>query len=84
MTEKDKINEMPVKKKGEWAPYMKVGVTIFVTVAACILFFFLVYRFDTISAGWDNLLKSAEPIIFSSKIGSNIPFIAASISSTTL
>ncbi len=64
MTEKDKINEIPVKKKGDWAPYMKVGVTAFVTVAACIVFFFLIYRFDTIAKEWDNLLKSAEPIIF--------------------
>ena len=55
---------MSGKKKGEWAPYMKVGLTAFVTVAACILFFFLVYRFDAISTGWENLMKVAEPVIF--------------------
>ena len=55
---------MPGKKKGEWAPYIKVGLTIFITVAACILFFFLVYRFDVVAAGWEEIMKVAEPIIF--------------------
>ena len=64
MTDKDKMNAIPTKKKGEKPPYVKVGLTVFVTVAACILFFFFVYRFDTISAGADKLLKAAEPIIF--------------------
>ena len=64
MTDKDKTNEMPVKKKGQLSPYVKVGLTIFVTVAACILFFFLVYRFNTISTELEKLTKAAEPIIF--------------------
>lgn len=64
VTEKDKTNGIPAKKKGEWTPYMKVGLTVFITVAACILFFFLVYRFDVVREGWGTLMKVAEPIIF--------------------
>ena len=64
MTEKDKVNEVKVKKKGEWKPYIKVGVTAFVTIAASILFFFFVFRQEDISQTWDKVLKSAEPIIF--------------------
>ena len=63
MTEKDKTSEITVKKNGEWTKYMKVGVTAFVTVAACILFFFFMYRFEVIAEEWGKLVKSAEPII---------------------
>ena len=64
MEEKSKVSEAKEKKKGEWAPYIKVGVTAFLTIAAAILLFFVLFRFDEISAKWNKLVKAAEPIIF--------------------
>ncbi len=64
MTEKDKTIEVTKKKKGEWPSYVKIGITAFLTVAACILFFFLIYRLDWIAGEWNKLVKAAEPIMF--------------------
>ena len=63
MTELDKTNEVSKKKKNEWGHYLRIGVTFFLTFAACIIFFFLVFRFEEISAVWKEIIKSAEPII---------------------
>ena len=41
----------------------KVGLMVFLTVACCILFFFLVYRYKGFASGWGKLMKAAEPII---------------------
>lgn len=51
------------KKKESWDHYVKVGVTAFFTVASCITFFFVLYRFDAISAFIGEILKSGEPVI---------------------
>lgn len=64
MTEMDKMSEVPKKKKGNWPQYVKIGITAFLTVAACILFFFIIYRHDSITEEWNKLMKAAEPIIF--------------------
>lgn len=64
MTEMDKMSEVPKKKKGDWPQYVKIGITAFLTVAACILFFFIIYRHDSITEEWNKLMKAAEPIIF--------------------
>lgn len=60
----DKMSEVPKKKKGNWPQYVKIGITAFLTVAACILFFFIIYRHDSITEEWNKLMKAAEPIIF--------------------
>lgn len=61
MKEQDKsTNKM---NKESWNHYFKIGVTAFVTVASCITFFFLLYRFEEISAFMGEIVKSAEPII---------------------
>jgi len=53
------------KKKAyhSWRHYFRLGFTAFLTVAACITFFFLLYRWDSISAVIGKILKSAESII---------------------
>ena len=51
MTEKDKNK------------YFKIGLTVFLTVSACILFFFAVYRLDDILDVIKDIIHSAEPII---------------------
>ena len=63
MVEKDKSSEV-TKKKNDWARYAKTGLTAFLTVAACILFFFIIYRHEQIAKGWDKLMKAAQPIMF--------------------
>ena len=59
----EKVNEN-LKKKNDWARYAKIGLTAFLTVAACILFFFAIYRYDEIAKEWSKLMKAAEPIFF--------------------
>lgn len=63
MTEKDNLVEIKKPTKKEKNKYVMMGVTAFFTVAACIMFFFLVYRFDIIVGFVGKLIKSAEPII---------------------
>lgn len=48
---------------GKENKYFKVGLTVFLTVASCILFFFAVYRFHDILNILKVIIKSAEPII---------------------
>lgn len=43
--------------------YVKIGLTVFLTFACCILLFFCIYRFDAFKAVWKSFLKAAEPII---------------------
>lgn len=43
--------------------YFKIGLTAFTTVAACITFFFAIYRADVILGFLGKMVKSAEPII---------------------
>lgn len=63
MAEIDKSEEAgkPVKK-GK-SHYFKLGLTIFLTVAACILFFFVIFRMENILNYIGKILKAGEPII---------------------
>lgn len=63
MKEQDKIVKNDKKKNDGWDRYVKIGMTTFVTVAACITFFFILYRFESISAFIGKIVKSAESII---------------------
>lgn len=63
LKEQEKIIKTEKKKKDSWDHYVKMGLTAFLTVAACITFFFVLYRFDTISSLIGEIVKSAEPII---------------------
>ena len=64
MAEQEKTT--PVEKKKSyhsWKHYFRLGFTAFLTVAACITFFFVLFRWGTISAFIGKIVKSAEPII---------------------
>lgn len=64
MPEQQKTTQMEKKKSyHSWRHYFRIGLTAFLTVAACIIFFFLLYRWSEISAVIGKILKSAEPII---------------------
>ncbi len=49
--------------KRELNQYVKMGITIFATAAACILFFFAIFRIGDILDWVEKLIKAAEPII---------------------
>ena len=64
MPEQQKTTQVEKKKAyHSWRHYFRIGLTAFLTVAACIIFFFLLYRWSEISAVIGKILKSAEPII---------------------
>lgn len=63
MSEQEKTIQVEKKKGHPWNHYFKIGVTAFLTVAACIVFYFILFRWDSISAIIGKFIKSAEPII---------------------
>ena len=63
MKEQEKIVKTEKKKKESWDHYVKMGTTAFVTVAACITFYFILYRWDTIAAYINKIVTSSESII---------------------
>lgn len=58
-----KITQSEKKTDHSWQHYFKIGCTAFFTVAACITFFFVLYRWETILGIIGKIIKSAEPII---------------------
>lgn len=63
MKEQDKVTKTTKNKKESWDHYIKMGTTAFITVAACITFFFMLYRWGTIAAVIGDILKAGESII---------------------
>jgi predicted PurR-regulated permease PerM len=56
-------NEFEQKKESkELSVYVKIGLTVFVTFVCCILFFFMIYRYEGFASGWNKLMRVAEPI----------------------
>ena len=63
MKEQDKVTKTSKNKKESWDHYIKMGTTAFITVAACITFFFILYRWGTIAAVIGDIVKAGESII---------------------
>ena len=64
MSEQKNTTQIEKKKPyHSWRHYFRMGLTAFLTVAACITFFFVLYRWNTISAIIGKILKAAEPIV---------------------
>ena len=63
VTEKDKLAKKGSPEKKEMDKYFKIGLTAFGTVAACIIFFFAIFRIEEIMEFIGNILKAAEPVI---------------------
>ena len=51
------------ENRNEWMHFLKIGITIFVTFACCILLFFVFFRFETFAEIFHKIIKSAQPII---------------------
>ena len=64
MPEQEKTTQVEKKKTyHSWRHYFRLGFTAFLTVAACITFFFILFRWNEVSNVIDKIVKSAEPII---------------------
>lgn len=63
MTEQENLLKKDNKKIKEWNHLWKFGVTAFLTFASCILFSFLIFRYEQVTAGIGIVLKAGEPII---------------------
>lgn len=50
-------------QKREATRYFKIGLTVFLTFVACILFFFLIFRYDGFASSWGDMMVTAQPII---------------------
>lgn len=62
LTEQDRATQSEKKRNHSWKHYFRLGFTIFLTVAACISFFFLLYRWSEVSKFLDVIFTSAQPI----------------------
>ena len=62
LTEQEKIAQFEKKRHHSWRHYFRIGFTAFLTVAACISFYFMLYRWAEISQLIDTILISAQPI----------------------
>ena len=64
MPGQEKTTQVEKKKTyHSWRHYFRLGFTAFLTVAACITFFFILYRWSAISEVIGKIVKSAESII---------------------
>ena len=64
MSVEEKNTQVEKKKTyHSWKHYFRLGFTAFLTVAACITFFFVLYRWDEIALTTGKIVKSAESII---------------------
>lgn len=50
-------------KDQELRNYFKIGLTVFVTFVCCILFFFILLRFQGFADIWKKIMSTAQPII---------------------
>ena len=64
MSERHNTQGFEKKKKVIFGTYTKIAVTAFITVAACILFFFAILRREEMAAIWGNIKGAAEPVVF--------------------
>ena len=62
LTEQDKTASMEKKRHHSWKHYFRTGFTAFLTVAACISFYFILERWAAISEVIDVIITSAQPI----------------------
>lgn len=62
MSEQKNTKIVEELQPNSWKHYFRIGMTVFLTVAACISFFFILYRWSAISKVIDTIFTSAQPI----------------------
>ena len=50
-------------KNDEWLHLLRIGLMIFVTFVCCILFFFILFKFQGFASIWGKLMTALTPII---------------------
>ncbi|MEE1008208.1 MAG: AI-2E family transporter [Agathobacter sp.] len=50
------------RSKKEWKYFTKIGVTVFLTFACCIIFFFAILRYEGFAKNWNKIMQAAQPI----------------------
>ena len=61
--EEPETNKKGKGNSGDIRNYLKIGLTVFITFVCCILFFFMILRFDGFADAWNNMIRAAQPII---------------------
>jgi predicted PurR-regulated permease PerM len=51
------------EKKNNIRNYARIGLTVFITFVCCILFFFIILRYQGFADGWNSVMHAAQPII---------------------
>ena len=62
-----------------WKDYYHKGLAAFLTVAMCILFFFLIFRFDQIRTYAKMIMKILRPFAFKPRPASRLHIACATI-----
>ena len=62
MSEQKNTKIVEELQPNSWKHYFRIGMTVFLTVAACITFFFMLYRWSDISKVINTIFTSAQPI----------------------
>lgn len=63
--EQQKLDTEEVRHSGPTKKTLfSIGLTVFLTFFACIVVFFLFYRYKGFTEGWNNLLVVLQPILF--------------------
>ena len=60
--EEDKKKSEKTEHGMRW--YISLAVLVFVLFCCCTMFFFMIYRYNGVSKGWDTLMKVLQPITF--------------------
>ena len=60
--EEDKKKSGKTEHGMRW--YISLAVLVFVLFCCCTMFFFMIYRYNGVSKGWDTVMKVLQPITF--------------------
>ena len=60
--EEDKKKSGKTEHGMRW--YISLAVLVFVLFCCCTMFFFMIYRYNGVSKGWDTIMKVLQPITF--------------------
>lgn len=60
--EEDKKKSEKTEHGMRW--YISLAVLVFVLFCCCTMFFFMIYRYNGVSKGWDTIMRVLQPITF--------------------
>lgn len=57
------VNTNTKENRDDIRKYAKIGCTVFITFVCCILFFFIIFRYQGFASWWNSVLRAGQPII---------------------